>query len=702
MPSIADAKSIYGRPVLRRFAHWILRRSDWLAMPVLLAAGVPVKFLVFGEPVAIPHANFVDDSWIVDIVYKAARGVWLGRDVIFTYGCLYQALISWPVRILGFSLGAARVLPEYALMWTVIVLTFATSRLLLNAEPAWKRAVFLILIVSFFGAFWTFTVRTAAVVFLFVMFLTCAERVSAGRWPLPTTSCLIGSSLVAAFLLSADTGFYSVIAFGCVFVVGALLNFRKRRAQALLKVGIASAAVFIGCGLIVNIFLGGGILRFRFLQDSLALVSSYRWLEASAMSGQDARIFALTAVSGLAVMLMAWFWQDPACEALTRRPLFLLSAPLFAVTLLQTGLVRSDWYHIAVALYPTTFLALAILFGTGGIGGMRSTLLVLLAIGLVNILAGPTGTFKANVILDSYRRARNPICSRDGLVYLDRACFGPPEGQVLSETARYLQQQTTTSDALVIYPYENLFGDAAGREVAGGVLQNYLVGGSYLVQRQLRGLEIQKPSRGLYFVDRPEVWRIDGISNFTRTPDIWLFLQSHYRAETETAPGVFTLVRDEEKAGRVQQQRVAIPEFQWTLQVRKDRKFFSLGLLNLPKDADFLKLTMRVRYSVWWKLRKPSRVSLFLTYTDGSRRQYDVVVQPNTDCEVWLYPWDEQELWRFFSSRELDWHGGERPQVLSSELYVEQHDAISMLPRTISILKAEAVRLTEKAGSNLN
>lgn len=663
-------------------------------MLALLVCCTPVWFLASGKSLVIEHANFADDSWMVDIVYKAMRGVWLGRDVIFTYGCLYQALISWPVRLFGFSLGAARLLPEHALMWALVVLTFLTSRLLLNAEPAWKRAVFIVLIFGFLGTFWTFTVRTAADLFLFSLFLTCVERVAAGRWRLLKTSCLIAASLLAGFLLSADTGFYALIALVIVFVAGTLLSIRTGGVPALARLGAVSAMVFVALAIVVNVFLGGGLLRFRFLQDSLAIVSSYRWLEPSPLEDQDARVLIWTALAGLAIMLAAWFWKDPKSEAMTRRPLFLCSAPLVALAMLQTGVVRSDWYHVAVALYPMIFLALAVLCGTGTISILRSTSLVLLAIVLASVLAGPNGTFTPAKVADAYRSSKHPDCGN--LIYVDRACFGPPEGQALWQTTQYLRQHTAAEDSVVIYPYENLFGDAARRDVAGGVLQNYLVGGSYLVRRQLEGLQAQKPTRGLYFVDRPEVWRIDGISNFTRTPDVWLYLQSHYRMEAETAPGVFALVRDDERAARVQQKHTPVPELQRTVPILDDRKFENLGRIDWPGDADFLKLTIRAHYSRWWKLRKPSGILFFLNYKDGSRRQFELVVQPNVDCVAWLYPWDEQDLWRFFSTNEADWHDGTRPTVVSVEIYVARHDSISMLPKLISIRKAEAVRLTER------
>ena len=53
-----------------------------------------------------------------------------------------QLFISLPSRLLGFSLGtyfATREVPAFCM---TPFLTFAAGRIILNAEPAWKRALF--------------------------------------------------------------------------------------------------------------------------------------------------------------------------------------------------------------------------------------------------------------------------------------------------------------------------------------------------------------------------------------------------------------------------------------------------------------------------------------------------------------------------------------------------------------------------------
>ncbi len=150
---------------------FLARRLDWIVTCVLLVVSTPIGTIWTGAPFVLQHPNFADDSWVIDLCFKAISGVWLGRDVIFTYGPLYQGLISLPVRLLGFSLGAALFLAEVVLLWSTVVLIFLLSKLLLAGEPAWKRALFVATTIIFFGGFWTFTARTSVELLLFALFL---------------------------------------------------------------------------------------------------------------------------------------------------------------------------------------------------------------------------------------------------------------------------------------------------------------------------------------------------------------------------------------------------------------------------------------------------------------------------------------------------------------------------------------------------
>ena len=671
------------------------RNLDWLIAIALVVAITRPTLFVHGLSVTVPHPNLVDDSWQIDIAYKASIGKWLGRDVIFTFGPLYQLITSLPSRVLGFSVAsflAARGLPAFGV---TIALTWATSKLLLAAESAWKRALFIVLIVVFWSPL---EIRASTNLFFFALFWHVVDRLVNQRSRPLWAAGLCAVSLMGALMLSADTGLYSAAALFVIVMAAAALHWRSRETVIrLLLLGLLTLVGFAVLGVATNVILGGGLFAYRFLRDSYAIISSYRWFLPAPMVPADAMVAGCTAAIGFLILLLAWRWRDPQSETVTRRPLFLLSAPLFALIVLQSALVRSDWGHIVMGLFPVIFFALAVLLGNGTASVLRVLTCVFLAIGLTGMTAGPFPAFLPRSIaatLASYSFGPDTIPANCRWTYLDHVCFGLPDGKTLALTTAYLQQHTAVGDSILIFPYENEVGVVARRNVAGAVLQNYMVGGDYLTNRQLRGYESQRPPRGLYFVDGPGVVDIDEVTNFSRTPLIWFYMQNHYKTEAEVTPGVFALVRDDNRAEEVRQQSTALPGVEQSVVIATPQ-IIDLGPIRWPQDADFLKLRLELHYSPLWKLRKPARVAVELKLADGSSKRTYLAVPPNTPYDAWIFPWDEGSLGKFLDPLEANWRGSVRPPVVGVKIIIETPDWISMLPERVTVLGAEAVSLRQ-------
>src|SRR5205807_8963273 len=116
----------------------------------------------------------------------------------------------------------------------------------------------------------------------------------------------------------------------------------------------------------------------------------------------------------------------------------------------------------------------------------------------------------------------------DGACLMRRADY-----ERLRTVSEYVAMHTEADDAVIVFPYENIYADEARRRVAGNVLQNYIVAGNSLTTLQLQGFERDRPNIGIYSADTISSWGIDGVPNLTRTPDLWLYLQRHYHSETE-------------------------------------------------------------------------------------------------------------------------------------------------------------------------
>jgi hypothetical protein len=186
---------------------------------------------------------------------------------------------------------------------------------------------------------------------------------------------------------------------------------------------------------------------------------------------------------------------------------------------------------------------------------------------------------------------------------------------------------------------------------------------------------------------------IDEVSNFTRTPDIWLWVFQHYRADQPLAPGVVGLLRDDLRTAKITSQNfpLALPARSYPIQ--QPSAAIELGAPDWPAGgADFLRLHMNVRYNLVWKLRKPERLQLEITRADGSRSLRNFVIEPNVDSYVWFYPWDEADLSHYFDSDESHWRSSARPAITNLRLIVTPLDSFSQKPESVSINSAEAVR----------
>lgn len=118
-----------------------------------------------------------------------------------------------------------------------------------------------------------------------------------------------------------------------------------------------------------------------------------------------------------------------------------------------------------------------------------------------------------------------------------------------------------------------------------------------------------------------------------------------------------------------------------------------LGAPEWPAGgADFLRLRMTVRYSPLWKLRKPERLQLEITLADGNRSIRTFVVEPNVASDVWFYPWNEADLFRYFDGDENRWRTSYRPAVTDLRLLITPLDWFSQKPGSVVIESADAVR----------
>ena len=679
---IPPAQPSVARGLSRLRRHW-----DLLAVALLMLGALPTLWLsprtVNVSPTEI---NLIDDSWILDTSFKASRGLWLGRDVAFTYGPLFQWLWSAPSRWMGISMGAIYDSCVTLPLWCTYLFGYLTLTLLLPEQPAWKRFVLLLLL----GVFWaTVEGRIAFAVVLFAVFLRGWYAVQEHILSPVLLGCCDACLCLAAFLYSTDTGIYALAGLALSFAGVAWdgrgkLHMLRTYASALLAFALASLVLVI----VINAFMAKPF-DFRFWKNTLAIFSGYRWIEPASMSKPGKiRLLATLIASGI-VFSVRGFIAHRDDFSITARSGFLLSAFGLCFLTMQSGLVRSDVGHIVVASYATVFLTGVVLFSFPS--RIASAVAVLLAVTCSFMFGGEPSLLAA--LRYNYEQLRRPSTTCPArFVEFDRVCYPDEFAKTLQTTAGFLQQHSGPRDFMVVFPFQNIFGIASRRNVAGGVLQSYLVSGPYLSQVDIAGLERAAAPVGLYLPDGNLSAPIDGVPNFTRSPEVWLWMFRHYRGEQELVPGILGLQRDDSRADSIAMQvqplniagRYAIP---------RRHAILELGGVTWPvAGADFLRLRLKVRYGPWWKIRKPARLVLEIERADSSDDLKPFIVQPNVSSEVWFYPWDDTDLAHYFGADETRWRTGSRPAIVRLRLLVMPLDWVSVKPDVIEVQSADAIR----------
>ena len=731
------------QPLLSRY--W-----DLLAVLLLVLGSFPTVWLAQQTVTLVPDLGLIDDNWHLDSTFKALNDIWIGRDVAFTHGPIFQALSAIPAHSIPVSLGALYATWNTIPIWCAFVFAYVALRLLLPEQPPWKRFLLLLLLASF----WETSLRSTFPVLLFVVFLRGWYEVEAGR--LRSTYAGAGGAVLCtiAFLTAGDVGIYATAAwFICWVAIAA--EIRQRRFPEKLLSGLGA---FLGVGILCTLAVNSFMARpfdFRFWRDSLAQVAAYRWATPAAMTDEGtAHLLGAIVICG-AIFLARFRNRTRDTLPITQRTGFLLGGFVFGLAVLQSALVRSDIGHVMIGAFPLIFFAAVILFSFRGRPSRMGLFVVAALILVLAVIEGsfglsPTSSFRLaecaivffacmvlfrfdrnaamvgvivavscsllfsrpifrpSNVLRLYGQLKYPLKQcLPGYSEFDRACYLEPlTPQMLRAGGTFLRRNTAVNQFTFVFPYQTMLGLAAQRQVAGGLMQAYTASGPYLSRLEISGLEGKPIPAALYFTDpdyrhmsQADVARwsrnylsvpVDGIPNFTRTPEVWFWLVRHYRWAEQLTPGVVGLVRDESRHINFQTQPLALAL--QTFPISERNSATNLGAPNWPEGFDFIRLRMTVHYPALWRLRKPERLQLEITRADGSHDVQWMIVQPNVDSEVWFYPWDQPDLARYFNSDESQWRTWRSP-VVGLRLLATPLDWVSERPEAITIESADAVRL---------
>ena len=690
-------------PVQAQLALPFWRRYwDFLAVILLVLGSFPTVWLTHRTVTLVPNLGLIDDNWHLDSPFKALRHIWIGPDVAFTHGPIYQWLSSIPGRTLPLTVGGLYATWNTVPIWCAFLFAYLALRLMLPEQPPWKRFVALLML----AAFWETSLRTTYPVLVFALVLRGWYAVLGGRVRAAYAG-MAGAILVAVgFLIAGDTGTYAAAAWAICFVAVACETRHEQFTRSLVAGLVSFAGAFALMAVVINAFTSVPF-DFKFWRESLAQVSVYRWATPAAMTDQGATHLAVALAIAALVFAYRGATRRPNSRVVSERTGFLLGSFLLGLAVMQSSLVRSDIGHVIIGESAMIVFTTVILFS---FDGAASLLGVFVAVGASMLFSHPI--FRPSSVIRLYGELRNPMTTcPPAYNEFQQACYQEPlTPQMLASGSNFLQQHSGENDWIFVFPYQTMFGLTSRRNVAGGLMQAYTASGPELVRIEMAGLEGKSIPAALYMPDadlghwsraETQAWSrnylsipVDGIPNFTRIPEVWFWMVRHYRTAEQLMPGVVGLVRDDSRASRIALQSLPLGLPQKTYAIDERSSATDLGTPNWQPGYDFIRLRIKVQYPFWWKLRKPERLQLEITRADGSRDLQWVVLPPNTSTEIWFYPWNAPELAAYFDADPARWRSSPRSSITRLRFIATPLDWVSEQPEAITVEAADAVRLS--------
>ena len=669
-------------------------RADLFVMLALLWL-VAKYYLSQRTPLFIGEIEFFDTSWALDLVDKAHRGVWLGKGAIFTNGPLFQWLLSWGPLHEGVSLGSF-----YRYIWvfhygTTLLALYGTGALLLHRQPSWVRAFYLVSLLIFWVPIHlvVFNVKLLLPLCWFAALLRIFPD-QATDLPGRTWRAAVAASLIAvAFLLSSDSGVYTLAAFFLVLAASLVYEHGSSDLKGAATYTAITGMFFLAWILTINAATGR-LLDFHFWRTAYEVVAQYRWAQSMFMQPSTTSVFWLALSVNLVIFLAQWFVFQKGCGTSAHARRDWLAMLGFVTIAMQSVLVCSERFHMTAGLFVWIALSFALLLGAAE--KSLSTLRLAIASGVIIVLtaifSGPNHFFlPRNFLLDRSVITSTHSCL-EGLHEIDGVCLQPTDFVRLRTVRDYLAQHTKDSDSVGVFPYQAIYSFVGRRRMAGELVQNYIAAGHYLSVRQTESLEQARPPLAIYAAEPWQSTPLLGVYNFTRNPQIWFYWQRWYKNDVEAAPGLVILRRDEERGRRWKVTSTSILAHPMPAS-RENEIDLPLGVVS---DLDFLRIDVKADYSVWWRLLRPSSIVVRIRFDNGLERNVYAIVQPDHRDEIWIYPWEQAQLSNYFLSDPTQWRLGLRPRIQSLSLHCEPKDWIAVAPSRITIQDVRAVKLSEE------
>ncbi len=451
--------------------------------------------------------NTLDFSWSIDMIQRFYSGFIAGRDFIFTYGPLYQFIISFPGNLLNTPSFSSLILSSLTLKLILLILIFLFIENLFSEK---KSKLIFFIFLSSLTLIYSDSNMSIRIISPFIFSLYYLKYVVQKK----------GNKIQIAIIHAVPSimGLYIFELFlTCIVIIflfylfTALINKNKFKfnIQKIIK-GLGSLSIILILEIILSSILSGNL---DYFYDSILTVSDYKYIMNIPFSLNP--YFLLLIFPFILFLIFIVKFKEKKYS--------LLSIILFitAFVEIKSSLIRTDEGHILQSVIPSIIILIYIIYQRFKF----NRLFLAISIGIITLnLFSNIQTLTPNNFLKLYD------LTRENTNFFDLYKIYPQ-----FYTKSNLDKITLTinsSKSILIYPYDNFLLNINRKTFNTYSLQFYDWSGSKVEEKTVEKIALNPPNKIIYMIDKKGVIPLDNIPNISRNPYINKWIINNYSVES--------------------------------------------------------------------------------------------------------------------------------------------------------------------------
>lgn len=459
----------------------------------------------------------LDFSWKSDLIERFLHGFIAGKDFVFTYGPLFQFLVSIPAIVFHIPSYASVIMVDSIIVSLIFIGTYILVRLITqNKNGSLSLLIYLLFVIGLLaqGIFEQIARILPILIFALLFYAYVYKQKQ-------LTPRIIGISLLPSLfgLYSYDL-FIQCLLISLIFFTTSLYEYITTKRNSI------HVAIFLICVLVFQIFTSMLLTgNFLYLQTSWDTLANYFYVMNIAWAFGTSNVLLIFPL--MLPLLFLFIWRSQKVTSDQKKILLILT--LTAVLQLRTAFIRSDEGHIIAGVYPSIIVGFLMLFYL--LQERFTTYIVI---------------FSFLFMLVPYKITYDRIFSPKNIVAVTSFMQSPkPFTDLYSLPNQYsfTMEEIKSFSSLIqknpgnvfVYPYDNYILNTKNQTFNSYALQLYAYSASPTEQETVRRLKKNSPTYIIMGIDGKAALALDDIPNLTRNPLIARFILENYILEKQTS-----------------------------------------------------------------------------------------------------------------------------------------------------------------------